>query len=53
MADFIFGDYDFEEKLPVAGPNVFNKLPLKNDDDDANLYDPLFPLGFGLNCESC
>lgn len=46
MADVIFGDYDFEGKLPVSWFKTVEQLPLNAR---ANSYDPLFPLGFGLN----
>ncbi|CAH8350690.1 unnamed protein product [Eruca vesicaria subsp. sativa] len=46
MADVIFGDYGFEGKLPVSWFKRVEQLPLNAD---AELYDPLFPLGFGLN----
>ncbi|CAH8355230.1 unnamed protein product [Eruca vesicaria subsp. sativa] len=46
MADVIFGDYDFEGKLPVSWFKTVEHLPLNAR---ANSYDPLFPLGFGLN----
>ncbi|KAL1222051.1 putative beta-D-xylosidase 6 [Cardamine amara subsp. amara] len=46
MADVIFGDYDFEGKLPVSWFKRVEHLPL---DAHANSYDPMFPLGFGLN----
>lgn len=49
MADVIFGDYDFQGKLPVTWFKRVDQLPLKAD---GSLYDPLFPLGFGLNCNS-
>lgn len=49
IADVIFGDYDFEGKLPVSWFKTVDQLPLKAD---ADLYDPLFPLGFGLTCNS-
>ncbi|KAF2612498.1 hypothetical protein F2Q70_00012411 [Brassica cretica] len=49
MADVIFGDYDFEGKLPVSWFKRVDQLPLNVD---GNFYDPLFPLGFGLNCNS-
>ncbi|KAJ4884607.1 Glycosyl hydrolase family protein [Raphanus sativus] len=45
MADVIFGDYDFEGKLPVSWFKRVEQLPVNADSD---LYDPLFPLGFGL-----
>ena len=46
MADVIFGDYDFEGKLPVSWFKTVEHLPLNAR---ANSYDPLFPLGFGLS----
>ncbi|VVB04570.1 unnamed protein product [Arabis nemorensis] len=49
MADVIFGDYDFQGKLPVSWFKRVDQLPLNAD---AKLYDPLFPLGYGLNCNS-
>jgi beta-glucosidase len=49
MTDVIFGDYDFEGKLPVSWFKRVDQLPLTAD---ANSYDPLFPLGFGLNYNS-
>ncbi|KAL1222049.1 Beta-D-xylosidase 4 [Cardamine amara subsp. amara] len=49
MADAIFGDYDFEGKLPVSWFKSADQLPLTAD---VNSYDPLFPLGFGLNCKT-
>ncbi|KAG7564749.1 Glycoside hydrolase family 3 N-terminal, partial [Arabidopsis suecica] len=49
MSDVIFGDYDFEGKLPVSWFKRVDQLSLTAD---ANLYDPLFPLGFGLNYNS-
>jgi beta-glucosidase len=49
MTDVIFGDYDFEGKLTVSWFKRVDQLPLTAD---ANSYDPLFPLGFGLNYNS-
>ncbi|CAN6816064.1 unnamed protein product [Brassica oleracea] len=46
MADVIFGDYDFEGKLPVSWFKTVEHLPLNAR---TNSYDPLFPLGFGLS----
>ncbi|AEE78232.1 Glycosyl hydrolase family protein [Arabidopsis thaliana] len=45
MSDVIFGDYDFKGKLPVSWFKRVDQLPLNAE---ANSYDPLFPLGFGL-----
>ncbi|VVB04571.1 unnamed protein product [Arabis nemorensis] len=49
IADVIFGDYDFQGKLPVSWFKRVEQLPMNAD---AKSYDPLFPLGFGLNCNS-
>ncbi|CAH8382087.1 unnamed protein product [Eruca vesicaria subsp. sativa] len=49
MADVIFGDYDFEGMLPVSWFKRVEQLPLNAD---ADLYDPLFPIGFGLKLNS-
>lgn len=49
IADVIFGDYDFEGKLPVSWFKCVEHLPLNAR---ANSYEPLFPLGFGLNSKS-
>lgn len=49
IADVIFGDYDFKGKLPVSWFKGIDQLPLNADADS---YDPLFPLGFGLTCNS-
>ncbi|KAJ4884606.1 Glycosyl hydrolase family protein [Raphanus sativus] len=46
ITDMIFGDYDFQGKLPVSWFKTVDQLPL---DIDANGYFPLFPLGFGLS----
>ncbi|XP_010426159.1 PREDICTED: uncharacterized protein LOC104711172 [Camelina sativa] len=45
MTDVIFGDYDFEGKLPVSWFRSVDQLPLTADANS----NPLFPLGFGLN----
>ncbi|XP_072995295.1 uncharacterized protein [Typha latifolia] len=46
VADVLFGDHDFEGVLPVTWFKSIDQLPV--NDADAS-YDPLFPLGFGLN----
>ncbi|XP_010515030.1 PREDICTED: uncharacterized protein LOC104790931 isoform X1 [Camelina sativa] len=48
MTDVIFGDYDFEGKLPVSWFRSVDQLPLTADANS----NPLFPLGFGLNYHS-
>lgn len=49
IADVIFGDYEFRGKLPVTWFKSVGQLPL---DIEANGYFPLFPLGFGLKCDT-
>ncbi|KAG7564745.1 Glycoside hydrolase family 3 C-terminal domain [Arabidopsis suecica] len=49
ITDVIFGDYDFKGKLPVSWFKRVDQLPLNADADS---YDPLFPLGFGLTSNS-
>lgn len=45
IADLVFGDYDFEGRLPVTWFKGVEQLPMHSED---NSYDPLFPIGFGL-----
>ena len=45
IADVIFGDFDFEGRLPVSWFKTVQQLPLNSQ---SNAYDPLYPLGFGL-----
>ncbi|XP_031371704.1 uncharacterized protein LOC116187211 isoform X1 [Punica granatum] len=45
ITDVVFGDYDFVGRLPVSWFKTLDQLPM---DPSANLYDPLFPVGFGL-----
>ncbi|GLT48837.1 hypothetical protein SLA2020_224330 [Shorea laevis] len=47
ITDVVFGDYDFEGRLPVTWFRRVEDLPMNAGD---NSYDPLFPLGFGLTC---
>lgn len=47
IADVIFGDFDFEGKLPVTWFKRVDQLPMHVGE---NSYDPLYPLGFGLKC---
>ncbi|CAL9247353.1 unnamed protein product [Arabidopsis halleri] len=49
ITDVIFGNYDFKGKLPVSWFKRVDQLPLNAE---ANSYDPLFPLGFGLTSNS-
>ncbi|MQM16495.1 hypothetical protein Taro_049453 [Colocasia esculenta] len=45
VADVVFGDYDFEGVLPVTWFTRMDQLPMNANHE---LYDPLFPLGYGL-----
>ncbi|OMO90514.1 hypothetical protein COLO4_19105 [Corchorus olitorius] len=45
ITDVIFGDYDFEGRLPMTWFKSVKQLPINAGQ---NSYDPLFPLGFGL-----
>nr|POF18720.1 periplasmic beta-glucosidase [Quercus suber] len=45
VADVVFGDYEFQGKLPVTWFKRVDQLPMNYGDEN---YDPLFPLGFGL-----
>lgn len=45
ITDVVFGDYDFEGRLPVTWFKSVEQLPMHPED---NSYDPLFPFGFGL-----
>ncbi|XAR60706.1 Glucan 1,3-beta-glucosidase [Bertholletia excelsa] len=45
ITDLIFGDYEFQGRLPVTWFKNVNQLPMHVGE---NSYDPLFPLGFGL-----
>ncbi|KAH0893378.1 hypothetical protein HID58_055807 [Brassica napus] len=48
IADVVFGDYDFTGKLPMSWFRDTDQLPMN---PEADSYDPLFPLGFGLKCK--
>ncbi|KAJ4972637.1 hypothetical protein NE237_005811 [Protea cynaroides] len=45
IADVIFGDFDFHGKLPRTWFRRVDQLPMNYGDPH---YDPLYPLGFGL-----
>lgn len=45
ITDVLFGDYEFEGRLPVTWFRSVNQLPIHTGQ---NSYDPLFPFGFGL-----
>ncbi|KAF3439544.1 hypothetical protein FNV43_RR17822 [Rhamnella rubrinervis] len=53
IVDLVFGDYDFHGKLPMTWFKKVHQLPMDFAANDNNAYDPLFPIGFGLNlCKS-
>ncbi|XP_043694503.1 beta-glucosidase BoGH3B-like [Telopea speciosissima] len=45
IADVIFGDYDFQGKLPKTWFRRVDQLPMNFGDP---YYDPLYPFGYGL-----
>lgn len=45
ITDVIFGDYEFEGRLPVTWFKRVEQLPMSAGE---NNYDPLFLIGFGL-----
>ncbi|KAL3649162.1 hypothetical protein CASFOL_005565 [Castilleja foliolosa] len=45
IMDVIFGDCEFQGRLPITWFKNVEQLPMNAEDD---LYDPLFPIGFGL-----
>ena len=45
ISDVLFGDYDFEGKLPHSWPRSLEQIPINEGDTP---YDPLFAYGFGL-----
>ncbi|EOY33799.1 Glycosyl hydrolase family protein isoform 6 [Theobroma cacao] len=47
VTDVVFGDFEFEGRLPMTWFRSINQLPMNAGH---NSYDPLFPLGFGLTC---
>ncbi|CAN1329080.1 Beta-glucosidase BoGH3B [Linum perenne] len=48
VADVIFGGEDFKGRSPVTWFKEVEQLPMKFDGGVNDVYDPLFPLGFGL-----
>jgi len=45
VADVLFGDYNFNGKLPHTWPRSMEQIPVNEGDGKTN---PLFPYGFGL-----
>ncbi|EPS72736.1 hypothetical protein M569_02021, partial [Genlisea aurea] len=50
IADVIFGEYDFEGRLPMTWFRKVDRLPVVGD--DVNGDGCLFPYGFGLKCNT-
>lgn len=49
VVDVLFGDYEFTGKLPRTWFRTVDQLPMNAGDPH---YDPLFPLGYGLQMKS-
>lgn len=49
ITDVIFGDYEFEGRLPMTWFKKVEQLPMHAEE---NSYDPLFPIGFGLSSKN-
>ncbi|GJS10358.1 putative glycosyl hydrolase family protein [Tanacetum coccineum] len=49
ITDVIFGDYEFHGQFPVSWFRTVDQLPM---DAHQNSYDPLFPLGYGLDSKA-
>ena len=45
IADVLFGDYDFEGKLPFTWPRTTSVIPINSTEQNANW----FPYGYGLS----
>ncbi|XP_037494394.1 beta-glucosidase BoGH3B isoform X1 [Jatropha curcas] len=48
ITDVIFGDYKFTGRLPVTWFKKAEQLPMHTMNSGDDLYDPVFPFGFGL-----
>ncbi|XP_075090134.1 uncharacterized protein LOC107821430 [Nicotiana tabacum] len=49
IADVVFGDYEFQGRLPMTWFKSVDQLPLHQEQ---NSYEPLFPFGYGLNSKN-
>ncbi|XP_075503863.1 uncharacterized protein LOC142541139 [Primulina tabacum] len=49
IADVIFGDHEFQGRLPVTWFKNVTQIPSNAEDES---YDPLFPVGFGLTSKN-
>lgn len=49
VTDAIFGDHEFQGRLPMSWFRSIDQLPLNPGE---NAYDPLFPVGFGLTSKN-
>ncbi|KAL7082054.1 hypothetical protein ACP275_14G076400 [Erythranthe tilingii] len=50
IVDVIFGDHEFQGRLPLTWFKNVEQLPMHVEDIDS--YDPLFPIGFGLTSKN-
>ncbi|EYU45756.1 hypothetical protein MIMGU_mgv1a003116mg [Erythranthe guttata] len=50
IVDVIFGDHEFQGRLPLTWFKNVEQLPMHVEDNDS--YDPLFPIGFGLTSKN-
>ncbi|OMO90513.1 hypothetical protein COLO4_19104 [Corchorus olitorius] len=48
ITDVVFGDYEFEGRLPMTWFKTIKQLPILTNGDYNSCDDALFPLGFGL-----
>ncbi|XP_019232346.1 PREDICTED: uncharacterized protein LOC109213055 isoform X2 [Nicotiana attenuata] len=49
IADVVFGDYEFQGRLPMTWFKSVDQLPLHQEQ---NSYEPLFPYGYGLTSKN-
>lgn len=49
IADVIFGDYNPSGCLPISFPKDVSQLPCVYNSRINNVYDPMYPFGFGLS----
>ncbi|XP_010541442.1 PREDICTED: uncharacterized protein LOC104814905 [Tarenaya hassleriana] len=52
ITDVVFGDYDFEGKLPASWFKRVEQLPLNAEANNSYNDEPLFPMGFGLKIKT-
>lgn len=49
IVDVIFGDHEFQGRLPMTWFRDVAQLPMHSE---SNSYDPLFPIGYGLTSKN-